>query len=111
MAYSDVAPAPCRASRGCGARDDQPFTTRPRPGATAYPGLVTRRDDEPVDPARAEADDLAWREIVDHYGEAPDVDGLVELTAPLEEPDSEKGDQPEQEPFRFELEDETFTPP
>jgi hypothetical protein len=71
---------------------------------------VTGRDEEPGDRARAQADDVAWREIVNHYGERPDVTELAELTTPLEssEPDLEAAGP---EPFRFELEDEAFTPP
>jgi hypothetical protein len=72
---------------------------------------VTARDDEPGDPARAEADEVAWREIVDHYGEPPDVVELAELTTPLEAPEHEAEPLPEAAPFRLELEDETFTPP
>ena len=34
---------------------------------------MSTRDDEPGDRARAQAEELAWREIVDHYGEPPDV--------------------------------------
>lgn len=67
------------------------------------------RDDEAGDPARAEAEDQAWRDIVDHYGEQPDLVELTELTTPLMEPDSLPQDAPE--PFRLELEDEEFTPP
>jgi hypothetical protein len=75
------------------------------------------RDEEPADRARAEAEELAWREIVDHYGDRPDVDGLTELTTPLEPPaadaDAEPDNAPDNvaEPFRIELDDETFTPP
>jgi hypothetical protein len=72
---------------------------------------VTGRDEEPGDQARAEADDMAWREIVDHYGERPDVAELAELTAPLETPVAEREDESGPEPFRLELEDEEFTPP
>jgi hypothetical protein len=65
------------------------------------------RDDEPGD--RARADELAWREIVDHYGDSPDVPGLIELTTPLSEPEPEP--EPD-EPFLLDLEDdESFTPP
>jgi hypothetical protein len=67
------------------------------------------RDDETGDPARAEAEDRAWRDIVDHYGDRPDLIGLTELTTPLEQPDLQPPDDPE--PFRLELEDEEFTPP
>jgi hypothetical protein len=72
---------------------------------------VTARDDEPGDQARAQADELAWRQIVDHYGEPPDIVELTELTTPLASPDPEAEVVPELEPFRFELEDEAFTPP
>ena len=72
---------------------------------------MTARDDEPGEQARAQADELAWRQIVDHYGEPPDVVELAELTTPLESPEPEAEAVPDQEPFRFELEDETFTPP
>lgn len=72
---------------------------------------MTGREEEPGDRARAEADDLAWRQIVEHYGERPDVDELAELTAPLETPAPEDGAGEAPEPFRFELEDEEFTPP
>jgi hypothetical protein len=66
------------------------------------------RDDEPADPARSEADEQAWREIVDHYGDRPDLTGLIELTTPLDQPEAE----PAPEPFVFDLdEDEAFTPP
>ena len=69
---------------------------------------MTGRDEEPGERSRAEADELAWREIVDHYGERPDVVELTELTTPLEQPEPQPA---ELDPFRFELEDETFTPP
>lgn len=66
------------------------------------------RDDEPADPARSEADERAWSEIVAHYGDRPDVAGLVELTTPLEVPQPE---QPtELAPYGLE-DDESFTPP
>jgi hypothetical protein len=70
---------------------------------------MTGRDDEAGDRARAEAEDLAWRDIVDHYGERPDVVELTELTSPLAppEPEQEEG----ADPFRLELDDEEFTPP
>jgi hypothetical protein len=70
---------------------------------------VTRHDEEPNDRARAEAEDLAWREIVDHYGERPDVVELAELTAPLEAPDPETPSGEEWSALDFE--DETFNPP
>jgi hypothetical protein len=66
------------------------------------------RDDEAGDPARAAAEEQAWREIVSHYGDPPDLPGLIELTTPLEEPEPE----PAPEPFVFDLDDdEGFTPP
>jgi len=70
---------------------------------------VTRHDEEPGERARAEAEDLAWREIVDHYGERPDVVELADLSAPLEVPDPEP--QSDEEWFAVDSEDETFTPP
>jgi hypothetical protein len=70
---------------------------------------VTSHDDEPGERARAEAEDLAWREIVDHYGERPDVAELTDLTAPLEIPEPEPSDEVEW--VAFDVEDETFTPP
>ena len=70
---------------------------------------MTRHDEEPGERARAEAEDLAWREIVDHYGERPDVVELAELTAPLEAPDPEL--QSDEEWFAVDSEDETFSPP
>jgi hypothetical protein len=63
------------------------------------------RDDEAGD--RSQADDLAWREIVDHYGDVPDVSGLVELTTPLEQPEPE----PLVAPSPDLEDDEAFTPP
>lgn len=70
---------------------------------------MTRHDEEPGERARAEAEDLAWREIVDHYGERPDVVELADLSAPLEVPDPEP--QSDEEWFAVDSEDETFTPP
>src|SRR5690242_1752872 len=67
------------------------------------------RDEEPGDPARAEAEELAWREIVDHYGDRPDVAELAELTTPLETPAPEPTD--ESDSFQAAADDETFTPP
>ena len=66
------------------------------------------RDDEAGDRARAQAEELAWREIIDHYGGRPDAEELAELTTPLEEPGPEPEDD---DPFRLELYDEAFTPP
>jgi hypothetical protein len=71
--------------------------------------VVSTRDEEAGD--RAHAEELAWREIVDHYGEHPDVAELAELTTPLDrtEPEPTPGDADEL--FRFEADDEPFTPP
>jgi hypothetical protein len=69
------------------------------------------RDDEPRDDgARAQAEEQAWREIVDHYGER------AELSADLVDGETEQvaGSRPEEhtfEPFHLELYDESFTPP
>src|SRR3954467_13017989 len=65
--------------------------------------------------ARAAAKELAWREIIDHYGEVadPPSDGDVQdEPAPPGEPDPEQpvADAPP-EPFQLELYDEEFTPP
>jgi hypothetical protein len=66
------------------------------------------RDDEARERARAEAEEQAWREIVDHYGEGPDLDGLIELTTPLAQPQTE----PEPaESLLLDPDDEPFTPP
>jgi hypothetical protein len=75
-----------------------------------------RDDAAGEDPARAAAEELAWREIVDHYGDRPDV---REGPQPVSQPEvSEQPEQPEQppadapyEPFQMELYDEEFTPP
>jgi hypothetical protein len=66
---------------------------------------VSTRDDEPGDRAAREAEEQAWREIVDGYGERPDVAGLIELTTPTPEP--EGVDQP----YLLDIDDESFTPP
>jgi hypothetical protein len=67
------------------------------------------RDDEARERARAEAEEQAWREIVEHYGQGPDVDGLIELTAPLEQPSAESNPA---DPFLLDPnEEEAFTPP
>ncbi len=65
------------------------------------------------DRARAEAEEQAWRDIVDHYGERAIV--------PEDEPEVEPQDVPEDlpegllapepEPVRMELYDDSFTPP
>jgi hypothetical protein len=71
------------------------------------------------DRARAAAEELAWREIIDHYGERPAVRAepeAVDETEPLTPPVTEPGvvqpaaDAPS-EPFHLELYDEEFTPP
>jgi hypothetical protein len=66
------------------------------------------------DRARAAAEELAWREIVDHYGERPELSGASDpadepaLPGPgLGEPEPESP----YEPFQLELYDESFTPP
>jgi len=69
------------------------------------------RDEEPADRARAQAEELAWREIVDHYGDSPDVGELSELTTPLDAPETDPEPEGEHEPFRIDVDDETFTPP
>ena len=66
------------------------------------------------DRARAAAEELAWREIVDHYGARPDVhpepDPLAEAELPAEPGlDPPAAEMPE--PFHLELYDEEFTPP
>jgi hypothetical protein len=68
---------------------------------------VSTRDEEPGDRARSQAEELAWRDIVDHYGARPDTDELVELTTPLEQPEPES----DHAPFRLDPDDEAFTPP
>jgi hypothetical protein len=78
------------------------------------------RDDEPGDRARAEAEELAWREIVDHYGEGPDLAELTDLTEPLEQPREQPleyrvvrpvFDPDDDDAFRTGPDDEAFTPP
>jgi hypothetical protein len=72
---------------------------------------VSTRDEDAGDGARARAEEEAWRDIVDHYGDRPDVAGLVELTTPLEQPDPAP-DPASGEPFQLDLDDdEPFTPP
>jgi hypothetical protein len=70
---------------------------------------VTTGDEEGGDRSRAQAEELAWRDIVDHYGEPPDAAELAGLTTPLETP--EPGPEPGDDPFHIDLDDETFTPP
>jgi hypothetical protein len=87
---------------------------------------VSGRDEDPGETgadqaaARARAEDQAWREIVDHYGEVPDLDGLIDLTAPLEPPAPRSVEfrvvrriPPPEEPdeLAFADDDERFTPP
>ena len=73
---------------------------------------MSTRDEEPGDrAARAQAEELAWRDILDHYGERPDVAGLAELTTPLEVPDPGPSPDLDADAFRLDLEEETFTPP
>jgi hypothetical protein len=67
------------------------------------------------DRARAAAEELAWREIVDHYGERPDVpsepDPLEGSDLPVEAEAEEPAADGPYEPFQLELYDESFTPP
>jgi hypothetical protein len=63
---------------------------------------VSIEDEARDDRARAEAEERAWREIVESYGDRPDV------AEPDEPPALEP---PASEPFQLELYDETFTPP
>jgi len=74
-----------------------------------------RDDSVGDDRARAAAEELAWREIIDHYGELPDArseppaqdePGLPAEPA-VEQPVADTPD----EPFHLELYDEEFTPP
>jgi hypothetical protein len=86
-----------------------------------------RDDGAGDDRARAAAEELAWRQIIDHYGERPDVrtetDPVAEPEAaadPAIDPAIELGIDPATEPpaadapfepFHLELYDEEFTPP
>jgi len=73
------------------------------------------------DRARAAAEELAWREIIDHYGElpdpasephAPDEAGLPpEPAVPAEPAVEQPGADAPGEAFHLELYDEEFTPP
>src|SRR5215212_10446083 len=67
------------------------------------------REEEPGD--RAQAEELAWRDIVDHYGAPPDADELTEFTNPAEQREPEPAPESDHDPFRLDLDDETFTPP
>lgn len=69
---------------------------------------MSRHEDEARERERAEAEERAWREIVERYGQRPDVAGLIELTSPLPEPEPVDEDR---EPFLLASDDETFTPP
>jgi len=62
---------------------------------------VSARDDEARDRAAREAEEQAWRDIVDHYGERPPVVGPVELTAPPPVPEADRSflDLGDDEPF------------
>jgi hypothetical protein len=74
-----------------------------------------RDDSVGDDRARAAAEELAWREIIDHYGELPDsrpephaqAEPALPVEPALEQP---RADAPD-EPFHLELYDEEFTPP
>jgi hypothetical protein len=72
---------------------------------------VSTRDDEPGEVPRAHAEELAWRQIVDQYGDRPDVAELAELTTPLDAPEPEPEQDEDEDAFRLELDDEAFTPP
>src|SRR3954454_3426157 len=67
--------------------------------------------EEPGDAVPGQAEERAWRDIVDHYGAPPDAVELTELTAPLEQPAPEPVAESGRVPFRLDLDDETFTPP
>ncbi|MBO0845435.1 MAG: hypothetical protein J2P22_08485 [Nocardioides sp.] len=70
---------------------------------------MSMRDDDPRDEgARASAEEQAWREIVDNYGERAELPGDPpdEPVEPVVEPEAEPF-----EPFHLELYDEKFTPP
>ena len=62
---------------------------------------MSARDDEARDRAAREAEEQAWRDIVDHYGERPPVVGPVELTAPPPVPEGDRSflDLDDDEPF------------
>jgi hypothetical protein len=64
---------------------------------------VSVPDDDARDRADREAEERAWREIVDHYGERPETPSIVELTA-LPPPVAD-------EPVPVLDDDESFTPP
>jgi hypothetical protein len=74
-------------------------------------------EEEPGDEVRGRAEELAWRDIVDQYGARPDAEQLNDLTAPLVQPEPQPMPQPMpmpesyRDPFRLDLDDETFTPP
>jgi hypothetical protein len=68
---------------------------------------VGKPDDEARERARA-AEEQAWRDIVDNYGERPDVAGLVELTPIVPEPGPDPAAVPQHDPWDAE---DQFTPP
>ena len=72
---------------------------------------MSTSEEEPGDGTRGRADELVWRDIVDHYGARPDAEELSELTTPLEQAQPQPTAEPYDEPSRLELDDETFTPP
>jgi hypothetical protein len=65
---------------------------------------VSARDDEARDRAAREAEEQAWRDIVDGFGERPDAAGLVELAAAPIAPVPA-------EPYPDLDDEEAFTPP
>lgn len=65
---------------------------------------MSARDDEARERAAREAEEQAWREIVDHYGERPPVAGPVELTTPPPAPEGDRS-------FLDFVDDEPFVPP
>jgi hypothetical protein len=67
---------------------------------------VGKPDDEARERARA-AEEQAWRDIVDNYGERPDVAPLVEVTRVVPEPEADQEAEPGEEPW----DDDAFTPP
>lgn len=51
---------------------------------------MSARDDDAGDRAAREAEEQAWRDIVDHYGERPQVVGPIEITGPPPAPEEER---------------------
>ena len=74
-----------------------------------------RDDGAGDDRARAAAEELAWREIIDHYGERADLhadsDAPDDAATPADPGVEEPAADAPYEPFQLELYDETFTPP